>query len=146
MARRRTWWILTVGALVVGGALICLLFLVGMRDHAVDPLAGVDADSQARRLRSLEARERPALSDPDLVQPRDVAAHPEAPGGVRAWSAESVELAVARAGEEAPVHAHRLDTYDPATPGAAPNPFIPPKKHRSYEDTRAGLDITQVTP
>jgi hypothetical protein len=145
MARdKKNRWILVAGALVVGTALVCLPFLLGPRDYGVDPVGATD--SEAHGDPSLDSRRRPLLVDPDLEQPRDLAAHPEPPGGVRAWSAEPVELAAARPGEEASVHAHRLDTYDPARPGPAPNPFIPPKKHRSFEDTRAGLDTAQVTP
>jgi hypothetical protein len=83
----------------------------------------------------------PRASDkPGQLRPAPQPTRAEVKDKVRAWSPQSVEMPQPRPGEEAPVRAHRLDTYDPTKPGPPPNPFIPPKEHLTEEDTRAGLD------
>jgi hypothetical protein len=143
MSKRCSKWIVLSGSMIVIAALGVLLLLVRTEpDAPASPRASAAQPREPAAWQSWMPPQVLALAGHE--EPRDLSSVPEPAGGTRGWSPEPVELAAPAPGEEAAVRAHRLDTYDPARPGPAPNPFVPPKQHLDFEDTRAGLDTEAV--
>jgi hypothetical protein len=125
----RTSWrrkLLAAAALVTALACIDLLARVG-----APPFTAVEVSDEHARTGAT-----PSLP----VGADEHTGSPAASERERPWSPEPVELAIPDPAERAAVRAPSLDDYDPGRPGPAPNPFLEPKLHLTYEETRAGLE------
>jgi hypothetical protein len=122
---------------VLSGWLVCTL-----ASFALPAVGGCETKQGAGMTRTQSAPQNPEPTGavpndiPTPAQPEhvpDPVARAASPEGATAYGAPGPD-------EEEPVRAYRLSEADPTAPGAAPNPFVPPKSILTEEDLRAGLD------